>query len=404
MPLIHVVADLGLSPISNEFRSAEDTKQKAQTFYPLTVMVCGSCWLVQLIKVSTPPHFNSDYAYFSSFSSSWLAHAEHFANQIRARLDLGPKSLVLELASNDGYLLQYFKQAGVKVLGIEPSSNVAAFAKKQHDIDSVVEFFGKELGRALNRKGISADLIVGNNVLAHVPDINDFVAGLPFVLAKEGTATFEFPHVLKMLTLGQFDTIYHEHFSYLSLLIVERIFASHNLTLYGLEELPTHGGSLRIYAKHAGSKINDNSIAAGLAKVRKDEAIFGIDKIDSYTNFGKSPEKCKSDLLSFLITAKKLGKTVCGYGAPAKGNTMLNYCGIGPELLPFTTDLSREKQGKYLPGLNIPIHSPEEISVFKPDYIIILPWNLRDEISSQLSYVRNWGAQFVVAIPEMQVF
>lgn len=403
-PLTHVVADLGLSPISNHFRTPEGAQHQGQTFYPLTAMLCDSCWLVQLSDVTTPPHFDENYAYFSSYSSSWLAHAKRYVDQMLSRFELGPQSLVVELASNDGYLLQYFKHAGVNVLGIEPSSNVAAYAREKHGIESVVDFFGAQLGEQLRQKGICANLVVGNNVLAHVPDINDFVAGLPLILAKNGTATFEFPHLLKMLTLGQFDTIYHEHFSYLSLLAVEKIFAAHGLSIYAVEELSTHGGSLRVYARHENYPGSDKPLDEGLVKVRDDERKFGLDNIGSYKPFANLPATCKADLLAFLLNARKTGKTICGYGAPAKGNTMLNYCGIGPEFLPFTTDLSLEKQAKLLPGVNIPVHAPERIVEVKPDYILILPWNLRDEIAEQLSYTRDWGAQFVVAIPELEVF
>ncbi len=403
-PLKQVVADLGLSPVSNHFRTASEAATQGQTFYPLTAMVCEACWLVQLTDVTTPPHFDENYAYFSSYSSSWLDHAKRYAAQMQTKLDLGPQSLVVELASNDGYLLQYFKKAGVRVLGIEPSANVAAYAKEHHGIDCVVDFFGRTLADKLREQGTCADLIVGNNVLAHVPDISDFVAGIPRILAKDGTATFEFPHLLQMLKLGQFDTIYHEHFSYLSLLCIETIFASHKLSIYGAEELPTHGGSLRIYAKHANSSIEDATLAAGLDKIRKNEAAFGLDQVQSYRSFANLPARCKTDLLAFLVELHRTGKKICGYGAPAKGNTMLNYCGIGPELLPFTTDMSPQKQGMVLPGQNIPVYSPDAIWTEKPDYILILPWNLCDEIAAQLHPARDWGAKFVVAVPELEVF
>jgi len=403
-PLEHVVADLGLSPVSNEFRTTQQAAHEGQTFYPLTAMVCDNCWLVQLTEVTTPPHFKEDYAYFSSYSTSWLAHAERYSVEMCSRLNLNSESLVVELASNDGYLLQYFKRAGVGVLGVEPSANVAAHAKDHHGIDSIVEFFGRALGEKLGRGGISADLIAGNNVLAHVPDINDFVAGVPEILAPHGTVTFEFPHLLQMLTFGQFDTIYHEHFSYLSLQAVETILSAHGLTVYGVQELTTHGGSLRVFARHSEAKIEDSELAAGLAKVRADEARFGLDQVDSYRQFAALPAQCKAELVHFLIDLKRSGKTVCGYGAPAKGNTMLNYCGIGPELLPFTTDLSPQKQGMVLPGQSIPVYAPDAIAQEKPDYILILPWNLRDEIAAQLDYARGWGAKFVVAVPKLEVF
>jgi len=403
-PLKHVVADLGLSPISNEFRLADGIDQQPQVFYPLKALVCDACWLVQLTEVQTPPHFDADYAYFSSVSRSWLEHAKTYANAMIDRLGLDQKSQVLELASNDGYLLQYFKQAGVNVLGVEPSANVAQHAKTEHGIESIVAFFGHALGCKLQQQGVTANLIIGNNVLAHVPDINDFVSAVPLVLAADGSVTFEFPHLLQMLSLGQFDTIYHEHFSYLSLLAVEQIFARHGLTVYGAEELPTHGGSLRVYACHTGHDIHDAALAACRDKIRADEAAFGLHSVASYARFAAMARARKQELLSFLITAKQDGKTVLGYGAPAKGNTLLNYCGIGPELLPYTTDMSRQKQGKYLPGVNIPVHDPDILIADRPDYVLILPWNLKAEISAQLAEIRDWGGKFVVAIPELEIF
>ncbi|KJZ18639.1 class I SAM-dependent methyltransferase [Loktanella sp. S4079] len=402
--LEHVVVDLGLSPVSNRFRDMPSADHEGQMFYPLKVMVCDTCWLVQLTDVTTPPHFDENYAYFSSFSVSWLAHAKRYADMMQEKLNLGPDALVVEVASNDGYLLQYFKKAGIKVLGIEPSANVAAHAKEQHGIESIVDFFGENLGKSLREKGVSANLIAGNNVLAHVPDINDFIAGIELILAPDGTVTFEFPHLLQMLTLGQFDTIYHEHYSYLSLLTVEKVLNAHGLSVYGVEELPTHGGSLRVFAKHTNSDVQDNTLAKQLEKVRRDEATARLNSHAGYSAFAARPAQCKADLLAFLIEARKQGKTVCGYGAPAKGNTMLDYCGIGPELLPFTTDLSPQKQGKFLPGANIPVHDPSVITETRPDYILILPWNLRDEIEAQLKDARDWGGKFVVAVPELEIF
>ncbi|MDA5095738.1 class I SAM-dependent methyltransferase [Aliiroseovarius sp. KMU-50] len=403
-PLVHDVVDLGLSPVSNHFRELGDAVNVGQTFYPLVARVCTSCWLVQLTDVETPPHFDEDYAYFSSFSKSWLEHAKSYASQMTEDLSLGSNSLVVELASNDGYLLQYFKNAGVPVLGVEPSANVAQYAKDNHGIDCITDFFGRGVADEIVRRGQKADLVVANNVLAHVPDINDFIAGVAKILTVHGTATFEFPHLMRMLTEGQFDTIYHEHFFYLSLLAVEKIFATHGLSVHGVEELPTHGGSLRVYASHTSSGVHDKDLARTRDKIRTEEAAFGVDRVESYAQFSQLPAKCKSDLLAFFIDARKQGKTVCGYGAPAKGNTLLNYCGIGPEFLPFTSDMSPQKQSKLLPGLNIPVHAPEVIDKEKPDYILILPWNLREEIAGQLAHTREWGAQFVVAIPELEVF
>lgn len=399
-----MVADLGLSPVSNHFRDAATVHNDGQMFYPLKAMVCKKCWLVQLTDVTTPPHFDENYAYFSSFSVSWLAHAERYATMMIDKLNLNSESLVVEIASNDGYLLQYFKKKGVNVLGVEPSANVAAYAKENYEIENIVDFFGTNLAKSMRDEGVSADLIVCNNVLAHVPDINSFVSGIKLILSPDGTTTFEFPHLLKMIMLGQFDTIYHEHFSYLSLLAVEKILNAHGLSVYGIEELSTHGGSLRVFVKHSDSEMHDHILAAQLEKVRRDEMQGGLNSLAGYAEFSERPAKCKADLLAFLIQARRQGKKVCGYGAPAKGNTMLNYCGIGPELLPFTTDLSPQKQGKFLPGCNIPVRKPDAIKEACPDYVLILPWNLRDEIVEQLKGVREWGGRFVVAVPELEIF
>ncbi|HKE94846.1 MAG TPA: class I SAM-dependent methyltransferase [Povalibacter sp.] len=403
-PLTRTVLDLGLSPISNQFRSADRVLNDGQTFYPLTVMVCERCWLVQLTNVETPPHFTDEYVYFSSHSTSWLEHARRYAQSMIQRLALDSQSLVVEIASNDGYLLKNFRQAGIRVLGVEPTANTAEHARAQHGIESIVDFFGARLGNELARKGYRADLICGNNVLAHVPDINDFVAGIPPLLKPGGTVTFEFPHVLRMLSDCQFDTIYHEHFSYLSLVAVEQVFGAHGLEVYGVEQLGTHGGSLRVYAAHAGSDLRDAALAAGRDQVRHQERAAGLNCVDTYARFGDEVIRRKLDLLEFLIAAKRDGKKVIGYGAPAKGNTLLNYCGIGPELVAYTVDRSPAKQGKYLPGVNLPVRTPEDLVADRPDFILILPWNLREEIAGQLAAAREWGAKFVVAIPEVQVF
>jgi hypothetical protein len=403
-PLQHTVMNLGLSPVSNHFRAAESVGHEGQMYYPLTAMVCDQCWLVQLTDVKTPPHFTEEYVYLSSHSTSWLDHARRYAEAMIERHSLGADSCVVELASNDGYLLQYFKQAGVPVLGIEPTANTAQLALIHHGVDTVVDFFGKRLASELSEKGVQADLIAANNVLAHVPDINDFVAGVPTLLKAGGTATFEFQHLLKILSLCQYDTIYHEHFSYLSLLTVEKIFAAHGLAVYGVEELPTHGGSLRVYVSHAGGGVADAALAAGRDKVRRDEALAGLDRVDTYAHFSAEVARRKLDMMSFLIAAKRAGKTVLGYGAPAKGNTMLNYCGVGPELIAYTTDRNPQKQGMYLPGVDLPVRAPECLFADRPDYILILPWNLREEIAAQLAGAREWGAKFVVAIPEVEVF
>lgn len=402
--LTATVVDLGLSPVSNEFRDAATADEKPQTFYPLKAMVCQSCWLVQLSEVETPEHFDADYAYFSSFSTSWLEHAKTYASRMTDMLGLDGASRVVEIASNDGYLLQYFKQAGIPVLGVEPSGNVAEHARAEHGIDTVEAFFGQQTATELVSKGITADLIAANNVLAHVPDINDFVSGFAVLLKPGGTITFEFPHLLNMMRLCQFDTIYHEHFSYLSLGAVERVLAAHGLEVYGAEEIPTHGGSLRVFAGHKDNCRSDAALAASLQKVRADEADYGLEALATYEDFSRAVARRKTDLLAFLIQASADGKKVLGYGAPAKGNTMLNYCGIGPELLGFTVDMSPHKQNHFLPGVNIPVHAPDQLLADRPDFVLILPWNLRGEIAEQLAEIRGWGGQFVVAIPELEIF
>lgn len=402
-PLTQTVADLGLSPVSNHFRTPEETAHKMQMVFPLVAMVCEGCWLVQLTDVETPPHFDESYVYFSSFSTSWLDHARRYADAAMARLELTSGSLVVELASNDGYLLKNFRAAGIPVLGVEPTANTAAAALENHGVESIVDFFGVALAEKMRQDGHAADLIVGNNVLAHVPDIGDFVEGVARLLARGGSASFEFPHLLRQFEGGQFDTIYHEHFSYLSLLAVERIFSDKGLEVYGVEELPTHGGSLRVWAKHRGDTPSDAALEAGRDKVRADENRAGLETLAPYARFANAAPACKLELLSLLIDIKRQGKTICGYGAPAKGNTLLNYCGIDTELLPFTTDLSPHKQGMMLPGRTIPVHAPEHIDEVRPDFVLILPWNLKDEIMSQLAHIRDWGGRFVVAIPKVEV-
>lgn len=402
--LADTVVDLGLSPISNELRDATTADEKPQIFYPLKVMVCRHCWLVQLSDVETPEHFDADYAYFSSYSTSWLEHARTYSMQMIDMLGLDANAQVVEIASNDGYLLQYFKQASIPVLGVEPSANVADHARKAHGIDTIGTYFGHECATGLISAGRKADLIVANNVLAHVPDINDFVSGFAILLRKGGTITIEFPHLLNMLRHCQFDTIYHEHFSYLSLGVVERILEAHGLAAYGAEELPTHGGSLRVYAGHDGACRQEPALHSTLERLRVDEADFGLETLAAYADFSRAVVRRKTDFLSFLINAATEGKKVLGYGAPAKGNTMLNYCGIGPELLAYTVDRSLHKQGHFLPGVNIPVHAPDRLLSDRPDYIVILPWNLRDEIATQLAQIRDWGGRFVVAIPELEVF
>jgi SAM-dependent methyltransferase len=397
-PLEHEFVNLGLSPISNAFIKPEDVGN-TEPFYPLHAFVCSECFLVQLEEFESPDEIFSDYVYFSSYSDSWLAHARKFVEEASGRFSLNADSLVIEVASNDGYLLQYFKENDVPVLGIEPASNVADVAIAA-GIDTIDEFFGVALAERLRDEGRTCDLLVGNNVLAHVPDINDFVAGLKIVLAETGVLSMEFPHLLKLIQETQFDTIYHEHFSYLSLLTVQEIFEHHGLIVFDVEELTTHGGSLRVFAHHPnGQQVTTNAVA----KVLADEREAGLDTLKGYENFSLKVAKVKHDLLAFLDTAGKNNKTVVGYGAPAKGNTLLNFCGVGPDTIKYTVDRSPHKQGHLLPGTHIPVHTPEQIAETKPDYVLILPWNLQEEIVQQLGHMEEWGGKCVVPIPELRV-
>jgi SAM-dependent methyltransferase len=390
--------DLGRSPLANSFLRAADLR-RMEPFYPLHAFVCESCLLVQLDVYESADNIFDHYLYFSSYSDMWLRHCRRYAETMIERCRLGADSLVVEVASNDGYLLQYFKEHGVGVLGIEPARNVADVAIGK-GIPTEIAYFGTETARRLARERGTADLMAANNVLAHVPDLNDFVAGFKILLKPSGRATFEFPHLQRLIEQCQFDTIYHEHFSYFSLLVVERIFARHGLTIFDVEELPTHGGSLRVHAAHAETAPPRS---AGWHAVIAAEKAAGLDQPDGYAGFAKAVTAVKCRLLQFLVTAWEQGRTVVGYGAPAKGNTLLNYCGIGPELLPYTVDLSPHKQGRYLPGVEIPIHNPERIFATKPDYVLILPWNLKDEIRAQMAGIREWGGRFVVAIPSVAV-
>lgn len=394
-----VFADLGMSPLSNSYLVAEQLGDM-EPFLPLKVWVCDECKLVQLEQYQAPEEIFRDYAYFSSYSDSWLKHASNYCTMIIDRLGLDSDSRVIEIASNDGYLLQYFKAAGIPALGIEPAANVAAAAQDK-GIETIVEFFGRELAERLATEGKKADLLLGNNVLAHVPDLNDFVAGLSHALNPNGAVTMEFPHLLRLMAGNQFDTIYHEHFSYLSLTAVDRVFKQHGLRVYDVEQLPTHGGSLRIFACHDGR--SDSKVGSSVRSLLAEERAAGFDKLETYLDFSKRAYRVKNDLLSFLISARREGKRVAAYGAPAKGNTLLNFCGIRTDYLDFTVDRSPVKQGKFLPGTHIPILAPEALARSQPDYILILPWNLRDEIISQLSHVRDWGGRFVVAIPELEI-
>lgn len=397
-PLDHSFVNLGAQPPSNSYlRQADLTRMEA--FYPLHAYVCGACKLVQLEEYQTPEQLFGDYAYFSSYSESWLRHAEAYCEQMIARFGFNADSQVVEIASNDGYLLQYFVQHGVPVLGIEPAANVAHVAE-QKGVSTRIGFFGRPLAGKLANGGEGADLLIGNNVLAHVPDLNDFVAGLRIALNPDGVLTIEFPHLLRLMTESQFDTIYHEHFSYFSFAAAERIFAAHGLILFDVEELPTHGGSLRIYGCHAdaGRTIEDRVDA-----MRAAEAEAGLDRLNTYTGFGDKVDRVKRRLLAFLIDAKDAGKTVAAYGAAAKGNTLLNFCGIGPDMIDFVADANPHKQGLYLPGSRIPVVAPSHIATAKPDYLLILPWNLTDEIIDANAFIRDWGGRFVVPIPETRV-
>jgi SAM-dependent methyltransferase len=398
--LEHTFVDLGMSPLANSYVKPEQLN-RMEPFYPLHVYVCGKCLLVQLEQFSSPVDIFSDYAYFSSFSDSWLAHAKAYVDMITPRFSLGKNSKVVEIASNDGYLLQNFVARGIPVLGVEPAANVAEVAKGK-GIQTKVLFFGEKTARDLVEDGWSADLIIGNNVLAHVPELNDFVRGLKLLLKPSGLVTMEFPHLLQLMNQSQFDTIYHEHFSYFSFLAVEQVFAGHGMKLFDVEELPTHGGSLRIYAAHAEDSAKQIQPRAKELKLREQMAAY--DRLDHYLSFGSKVEGAKRALLSFLISAKQEGKRVVGYGAPAKGNTLLNYCGVRTDLVDYTVDRSPHKQGHFLPGVHIPIYAPEQIRQTRPEYVLILPWNLREEVMQQMSYIREWGGRFVVPIPEVQVY
>ncbi len=399
-PLRHTFVDLGLSPLCESYVSAAQLREP-ETLYPLHSFVCERCFLVQLPEHVSPQAIFEEYAYFSSYSDSWLAHAKSYVETITDRLNLGPQSLVMEIASNDGYLLQYFVEKGIRVLGIEPAKNVAQAAIAK-GIPSVTEFFGAKLAQRLAAEGRQADLLLGNNVLAHVPDINDFVAGMKLLLKPGGVITMEFPHLVRLIEENQFDTIYHEHFSYLSFTTVEAIFSAHGLRLFDVEKLATHGGSLRIYACHADDSTRE--VSAATAKVRQDEAGWGIRELHRYSAFTARVEATKRGILAFLIEARNQGKTIAGYGAPGKGNTLLNYCGIRTDFLEYTVDRSTYKQGKFTPGMRIPIHAPDRIHETKPDYLFILPWNLKDEIMKQNDFIREWGGKFVVPIPEVTVY
>jgi 2-polyprenyl-3-methyl-5-hydroxy-6-metoxy-1,4-benzoquinol methylase len=389
-----------MSPLSNAFLREEDLV-RMEPFYPLRLLVCEQCYLVQTEEYESPAAiFDSDYGYFSSFSDTWLTHASDYADRMVQRIPLRPDSLVLEIASNDGYLLQYFARQGIPVLGIEPAENVAAVARSK-GITTETCFFGARTAEQLVREGRRADLVVGNNVLAHVPDVNDFVEGLKLALKPNGTITMEFPHLLRLLDDTLFDTVYHEHFSYLSLSTAEAIFAREGLVVFDVEELGTHGGSLRIYARHAGHAAAP--VSESVHRLRRLEQDRGLGTIEAYDSFGARVVATKWGALEFLMQAAREGRRVVGYGAPAKSTTFLNYCGIRSDLIAFTVDRSPHKQGRFIPGVHLPIRAPEAIDAARPDYVVIFPWNLRTEIAHQMRHISNWGGRFVQFIPELQV-
>lgn len=398
-PLHDVFVDLGTAPPSNAFLGADDLNAP-EAWFPLKLFTCTECHLVQVDEVQKHDAlFSKDYVYFSSYSRSWLAHAERFVERAAQRLRLGPESLVLEVASNDGYLLQYVKARDIPCVGIEPTAGTAAAARAR-GIETIEQFFGERFAREFAAARRSADLVVANNVLAHVPDLNDFVAGIVAVLAPEGVATLEFPHLMQLVSQHQFDTIYHEHFSYFCLHTAQRVFAAHGLRIWDVEKLPTHGGSLRLWAcRDAAVHRETSAVAALLAR----ESAAGMLTMDYYRGFQPVADGIKNDFLAFLLECKQTGKQIVGYGAAAKGNTLLNYAGVRPDLLPFVVDASPHKQGRYLPGSRIPVVTEKHIHEMRPHYVVILPWNLREEITAQLAYIRQWGGQFVTAIPQLAV-
>lgn len=392
--------DLGMSPLSNSFLKSQDLTSM-ERFYPLHAFVCDECFLVQLEEFESPEEIFSDYLYFSSYSTSWLAHAARYAEMITEKLRLHSGSFVVELASNDGYLLQNFVQKGIPCLGIEPAANVAEEARKK-GVPTRSVFFGVKSADALVSEGHKADLVIANNVLAHVPDINDFVAGIARILKPEGVVTFEFPHLLELIQNNQFDTIYHEHFSYLSLLAVERVLDRHGLRVFAVDTLSTHGGSIRVYGQRTAHATRPTEASVETSRAREREA--KLSSLATYTDFQRRVERVKRELLSFLIQAKDAGKRVVAYGAAAKGNTLLNYCGIRQDFIDFVVDRNPHKQGLYTPGTHIPVCDPDEIFKVKPDVVLILPWNLKDEVAAQLSPIRSWGGAFAVPIPALEVF
>lgn len=392
--------DLGMSPLCQTHIETHQLNSM-EPFYPLHVFVCHKCFLVQLDQFVSPDAIFSEYAYFSSYSDSWVEHARHYAEMMMARFRLNTESKVIEIASNDGYLLQHFVRHGISVLGIEPAANVARVAIEK-GVPSLIKFFGTATARDVAAEQGAADVLLGNNVLAHVPDLNDFVAGMKILLKPSGVITMEFPHLLRLVEGNEFDTIYHEHFSYFSFTTVEKVIAAHGLVLFDVEELSTHGGSLRIYARHADD--GTKPVTERVTELRTREANMGFGHLEFYAAFEEKVKETKRSILEFLIKAKREKKRVVGYGAPGKGNTLLNYCGIRTDFLDYTVDRNPYKQGKFTPGTHIPILHPDRIRETRPDYLFLLPWNLKDEIMRQTSYIREWGGKFVVPIPEVRIF
>ncbi|MFQ5874345.1 MAG: methyltransferase domain-containing protein [Dehalococcoidia bacterium] len=399
-PLHVTFVDLGVSPLANRYLESHELNRE-ELFYPLRAYICAECLLVQLEEFESPVRIFSDYAYFSSYSESWLEHAREYVRKAIKRFRLDDESLVIEIGSNDGYLLQYLVREGIPVLGIEPAANVAPAAEEK-GVPTLIRFFSKELAEELTVEGRLPDLLLGNNVLAHVPELNNFVAGMKVLLRPGGVITMEFPHLQRLIEQNQFDTIYHEHFSYFSLSTARRILEAHGLRIFDVEELPTHGGSLRIYACHA--EENSEPPAPSVSDVVAGEEASGLATLEGYLSFSERVRDIKLAVLEFLIEAKRDGRAIAAYGAPAKGNTLLNYCGIGTDFIEYTVDRNPVKQGRFLPGSRIPIHSPAKIAETRPDYVLILPWNLKEEIVGQMSHIREWGGKFVVAIPDLQVF
>ncbi len=399
-PLELTFVDLGMSPLCESYLKA-DQLDAMEPFYPLHVRVCTECFLVQLPEYVAPEEIFTEYAYFSSYSTSWVEHARRYVEEVVPRLGLGPQSLAVELASNDGYLLQHFLPLGVPVLGIEPARNVAVDAEKR-GVSTLCAFFGVELAERLRAEGRAADLIIGNNVFAQVPDLNDFVGGMKILLAPEGVITLEFPHLSRLVAENQFDTIYHEHFSYFSLYTTQKIFEAHGLEVFDVDEIPTHGGSLRVWGHHASDR--KHAVSPRLAELLERERAEGVDRPEFYAAFEQRVQATKRKLLRFLIEAREAGASVAGYGAPGKGNTLLNYCGIRSDLLEYTVDRNPYKHGRFLPGTHVPIFDVDRIAHTRPDYLLILPWNLREEIMEQTAYIREWGGRHVVPIPEVRIY